>query len=434
MNLEPLRQRNFGLLWWAGLISLAGNWALNIALPIYVLRLTDSPATVSAVVAATLLGNVLFGSFAGAYVDRWDRRRVVVVANLLQTVVLLPLLLVDARERVWIVVAVAFVVSALSQFFQPAENALLPRLVAAEHLAAANSLNSLNNNIGRLVGPALGGLVAVTVGLRGAALLDAATFAVAAALCALITGRHRATGADGAPPHLLRELAEGLRTVAHNRLVRAIFALFTIVSIGEGMMGTLFAVYVTRALHAGGQEMGWLMSAQAVGGIFGSLVASRATRRFRPVPLIATCLTFFGFVDVVIFNYPRWDTTLWPVLLLFVIVGVPVGISVPAYMTLFQVETPDRLRGRVYAALGVSASMAGILGAAVAGALGQSVNVVTLLTVQGAGAMVAGLLFPVLAGRGPDSLVQPTLITEQVPPSIVEPVAVGLNAGGSTSG
>src|SRR5258706_10848729 len=160
MNLRPLRQRDFGLLWWAGLISLAGNWALFIALPIFVLKLTGSAGPVSAVVGANLLAALLFGSVAGAYVDRWDRRRVVVVVNLLQAVTLLPLLLVDSASRVPIVVAVMFVSSALDQFFLPAENALLPRLVAAEHPTAANALNSLNNNIARLVAPALGGLAA----------------------------------------------------------------------------------------------------------------------------------------------------------------------------------------------------------------------------------------------------------------------------------
>src|ERR1051326_5182639 len=125
MNLTPLRQRNFGLLWWAGLISLAGNWALFIALPIYVLRLTGSASAVSAVVGANLLAGLLFGSFAGAYVDRWDRRRVVVAVNALQAVVLLPLLLVDSAGRVPIVVGVAFVSAATDQVFQPAEKAPL---------------------------------------------------------------------------------------------------------------------------------------------------------------------------------------------------------------------------------------------------------------------------------------------------------------------
>ncbi|GIF78155.1 MFS transporter [Asanoa siamensis] len=406
MDLAPLRQRDFALLFTAGLISLTGNWVLSVALPLAVLELTGSPAAVSAVVVAGLLGTITAGAVAGVYVDRWDRRRVVVTANVLQVVVLLPLLLVRTADQVWIVVAVAFATQVLAQFFQPAENALLPDLVDAAHLPAANALNTLNNNVARLVGPALGGVVAVAGGLGGAAALDAATFAVAALLCALIRGRHRAAAA-AADRNLRRELVEGLRAVAHNRIVRAIFVVLGVSSVGEGMMGTLFAVYVTDALHAGGRELGWLMSAQAVGGIVGSLLATRLTARFRPVPLITASWTVFGLVDVVIFNYPRWDTTLWPVIALFVLVGVPVGVHVGAVWTLFQIETPDRLRGRAFSAIWLGASVASVLGAGIAGVLGDRVDVLTLLTVQGVGCVVAGLSFRVLAGRGPATLVRP---------------------------
>ncbi|MEV4537939.1 MFS transporter [Asanoa sp. NPDC049518] len=402
MRFAPLRQRDFALLWWAGLISQTGNWLLAIALPIYVLQLTRSPGSVSLVVAASLTGNLLFGAFAGAYVDRWDRRRILVVVNMLQAVLLTPLLLVDTADEVWIVVIVAFGAAALEQFSKPAENALLPRLVTGDHLAAANALNVLNNNLARLVGPALGGIAAVTIGLHGAALADAASFALAAALCVLIQGTHRAAGSDSR--HLGRELWEGLRYVGRNRFVLAVFLIIAISSVGEGIMGTLFVFYVVDGLGAGGRELGWLMSAQAVGGILGSLTAARVIARFRPTSLIMTSWVFFGLVDVVIFNYPRWDTTVWPVVALFVVVGIPVGIHVSAMWTLFQLETPDRLRGRAFNVIWMGAALAGILGTAIAGPFGERIGVLNLLTIQGAGCVVAGLLFRLVAGRGPASL------------------------------
>lgn len=404
MNLAPLRQRDFGLLWSAGLISIVGDFALRVALPVYVLQLTGSAAAVSAVVLAGLVASLLLGTVAGAYVDRWDRRRVLLVVNTLQALVLLPLLAVDSAHRVWIVIAVAFAESALAQFLGPAENALLPRLVPAGQLAAANWLNSLNNHVGRLIGPAVGGLLAATVGLGGAALLDAGTFAVAAALCALISGAHRADGGDGRPRHLLRELAEGLRTIAGNRIARAIGIFVTVTSVGEGMMSTLFAVYVTRALHVGGRELGWLLSAQAVGGILGSLAGTRVSRRFRPVALTTTCFAVFGLVDLAIFNYPRWDTTLWPVLVMFFLVGIPAGVGYAVMVTLLQIQTPDRLRGRVFAVIAVCQAVAGMLGATVAGLLGRTVSVLDLLTAQGAGYVLAAVLLRILAGRGPLTL------------------------------
>ena len=397
--LAPLRQRDFGLLWWAGLISLTGNWVLSVALPIYVLQLTRSTAAVSLVVAAGLAGNLMFGAFAGAYVDRWDRRRILVLVNGLQALLLTPLLLVDSADRVWIVVVVAFGAQALEQFSRPAENALLPRLVAGADLAAANALNVLNNSIARLVGPALGGVAAVTVGLHGAAIADAASFALAAALCALISGTHRAD--DHGARQLGRELLEGLRYVGQNRFVLAVFLVIGISSVGEGIMGTLFVFYVVDGLGAGGRELGWLMSAQAVGGILGSLIATRVTARFRPTQLIMTSWVFFGLVDVVIFNYPRWDTTIWPVVALFVLVGVPVGIHVSAMWTLFQLETPDRLRGRAFNVIWMGASLAGIVGTAIAGPFGERIGVLNLLTIQGTGCVARGPTLPVGGRSGP---------------------------------
>jgi MFS family permease len=407
VHATPLRQRDFALLWWAGLISVTGNWALTVALPLAVLRLTGSPAAVSTVVAAGLAGNLLFGAFAGAYVDRWDRRRVVVLVNGLQAVALLPLLLVDAADRVWVAAAVAFVSSALTQFSQPAENALLPRLVSAADLPAANALNTLNNNVGRLVGPAVGGFAAVTLGLAGTALLDAATFAAAAALCALIRGVHRADRSGEPPRHLLRELAEGLAAIGRDRVVRAIAVLIAVIMVGEGIMGTLFAVYATEALGGDGRLLGWMMTAQAVGGVLGSLLATRVISRFPPVPLIATSFTVGGLVDLAIFNYPRWDTAAWPALVLFGLVGVPIGIHVSALWTLFQTRMPDRLRGRTFAAIWVGGALAGIAGAALAGALGDRVGVLDLLTVSALGLTASGILFRLVAGPGPTSLVPP---------------------------
>ena len=417
VDITPLRQRNFRLLWSAGTISIAGDWALRVALPIYVLRLTGSPAAVSGIVLAGFLASLLFGTVAGAYVDRWDRRRVVVVINLVQALALLPLLAADSPGRLPVVITVAFAESALAQFFGPAENALVPRLVTAGQLAAANSLNSLGNWIGRLAGPAAGGLVTAALGLRGAAILDAGTFAVAAAACALITGRHRADRGDDRSRRLFRELAEGLRAITGNRIARAIGIFLTVTAIGEGMMLTLFAVYVTRGLHAGSRPMGWMLCAQAAGGILGGLAGARAAGRFRPVALAATCMALFGLLDLAIFNYPRWTIALWPAIVLFFLVGIPGCVGYVAMLTLFQLQAPDRLRGRMYAVLSVGQATAGMLGAAVAGVLGQRVSVLSLLTAQGAGYLLAALLLRLLAGRGPDSLAGPAARRQPLRPS-----------------
>ncbi len=184
--LNLLRNRNFSLLWLGGLISLMGDWALVVALPFEVYQRTGSTLATAGILLASLLPAVLFGSAAGVFVDRWDRRRLMIVVNVALAIALLPLLAVDALG-IWIVYAVLVVAKLLEQLFVPAEVALLPQLVGEDHLVPANSMSSLNRNLARLVGPVVGGAVVAFGGLTAVVVVDAASFLVAAVLIALIS-------------------------------------------------------------------------------------------------------------------------------------------------------------------------------------------------------------------------------------------------------
>ncbi|HZM82014.1 MAG TPA: MFS transporter [Candidatus Limnocylindrales bacterium] len=396
MNATPLRHRNFALLWSAGLISLSGNWMLRIALPIFVLQLTGSVVAISGVVIATVVPILLFGLVAGVFVDRWDRRWVMVGANLLQGVLLLPLIAVGSVDRVWIVYVVAFLQSTLSQFFEPAETALLPKVVPAEQLTAANSLNALNNNLARLAGPVLGGFGAAYLGLAGVAVIDAVTFFVAAALILLVRGSYRADRVQERAG-LRLELADGFRTITHSRIVFALILCFSIGWVGEGVMATLFTPFVTGPLGGGAQELGWLMSAQAVGGITGGILGARYAGRFNPRRLVVTCMVLFGLIDVLIFNYPRVSTAIVPQLVMFALVGIPGVFGGAAVTTIVQTEVPDARIGRVFSVVFVAGAIAQLIGTGIASALVESLGVMTVLTLQGLGYVVGGILFAAIS-------------------------------------
>jgi MFS family permease len=136
--LTTLRQRNFGLLWLGGLISMLGDWALLTALPFFIYERTGSALAASGMLIAYVAPGLLFGSLAGVFVDRWDRRRTLIAANLLRAPLLLLLLLVRSPDWFWLVYVVAFAEATIGQFFTPAENALLPLLVGEERLMTAN--------------------------------------------------------------------------------------------------------------------------------------------------------------------------------------------------------------------------------------------------------------------------------------------------------
>lgn len=409
-----MHNRDFDLLWLGGLISSTGDWALNIGLPIALYAMTGSIAVLSVAMVAAMLPSVVFGSFAGVFIDRWDRRRTMVAANLALAALLAPVLFVRSGALVWIVYPVLFLEACLEQFTRPAESALMPSLVGAEYVAPANSLISVSSNVARLIGPALGGVIAGYFGLMGVTLVDAASFALAAALFALIGWR--APARAPAPESVagqhpvargLGEWLDGLRVIFRERTLALVFAVVSITSIGEGVMSVLFVVFVVSAMHGDSRALGDLMSAQAVGGLVGGLLCGWLGKRLMSRWSLGFSAMLFGLIDLAIFNGPRYFaglaglpsmTWLAPVSLLawelglFAVVGVP-GVAIGAGLqSLIQVRTPERYLGRVFGALGACMALLGVVGAGVAGWLGPRFGAVTLLNIQGAGYVVVGLL------------------------------------------
>ena len=337
--------------------------------------MTGSALATGGVLIANKLSALVLGSVAGVFVDRWDRKRTMVVANLVRAPILLLLLAVDSAERVWIVYVVAAALSAVGQFFRPAENALLPRLVGEEHLVPANALNALNDNLSRLIGPALGGLVAAWFGLGGVVAADAASYLVAAGMIAAIAASTRpertpppdAAAVAGTGAAVWREWLAGLRLIRDNPVLRVVFGVFAIASLGEGVMQTAFWVYIDQALGGGTREAGWLLSAQAVGGLVGAVVIGAWAKTRPPLSLLGWGAIGLGLIDLVIFNYPAFVPGIWLGLVLMAVGGVPATAFGTGYTAAIQAEAADAYRGRVFGALGATSALLMIVGAAIAG-------------------------------------------------------------------
>jgi MFS family permease len=405
--ISVMRQRNFALLWSGGFISMVGDWMLFTALPIYIYQLTGSALATSISFMARMLPGLLLGSLAGVFVDRWDRKQIMLISNLLMAASLLPLLVVRSAELVWIIYLSSFIRSTVSQFFGPAENALLPKLVGTDQLGPANALNALNNNLARLVGPPLGGLVVATMGLAGVIWVDAATFLVAAALIALVSVSGRveraadqpAAGASSAWGKIWRELREGLALIRRQRALRIAFAIFALCCFGEGIMSVMFILWIARALGGGAQEMGWFLSAQAIGGILGGLIVGRVAAKLGYVRLLGISGILFGLIDLALFNYPRFFSGVGIGLGLMALVGVPgVGFST-AQNTLVQKNVADAYLGRVFGAYGTIGALFYLISTALAGLVGDAIGPIPLLTFQGGAYVAAGLFALVTLGR-----------------------------------
>jgi MFS family permease len=408
--LSVLRQRNFALLWVGGLISMVGDWVLFVGLPFEVYRQTGSTLATGGMILALLIPRIAFGSVAGVYVDRWDRRRLMIAVNLLLAAFLLPLLAVETLG-LWVVYGVLIVESTLEQLFTPAEVALLPNLLQGgpEQLVPANALSGVNRHLARLIGPLVGGVVVAAGGLTAVAIVDVASFLVAAGLIAAIRyvepprSPHPALEEEtvSAWQRLMGEWREGLRVVWHEPVLRALLVFFAITSIGEGLTATLFVPWVTDALHSDSAGYGAVLSTQAMGGLAGALVIGRFGARVNPLRLLIVSALSFGAIDLVLFTYPIVYPVLAPALVGMVIVGVPGAGMGAGITTLQQKQAEDRHRGRVIGAIGAMAGVSSLIGAILAGLLGEVLPVVLLLIVQGSGYVIGGVLVALMTRSRP---------------------------------
>ena len=396
--LALLRRRNFGLLWLGGLVSYAGDWVLYAALPYFVYARTGSTIATAGMIAAELVPGVLLSSVAGVFVDRWNRKRILVVTNVLEAAAVALLLLVPDGGWIGFVFVATFLQASFAAFETPAEGALLPTLVDEDELVPANALNALNNRIGRVAGLPLGGFLLAFLGLRGVVIVDCATFVAAALLIAPIVAPRRtpvradepATGEAALSrwAAFWTEWVEGLRLVRRERTIALLFVVLGIATFGGTMLDPLYAAWVRDVLGRGPEIYSWLLTAGALTGVAGTILVGWFGSRLSPRVLMGWSSVVAGALNAVKFAIPS--------LVVAFGVALPIGVtsvaSSVAVETLAQRSVRDEYRGRVFGSLQATIWLLSLLGAMIGGALGEVFGIVTMLEVASGLVALSGLV------------------------------------------
>ena len=402
--LAVFKNRNFTLLWLAGLISIIGNWVLLAALPFYVFELTGSAMATAGVFMAFMAPGIFLGSIAGVFVDRWDYLRTMFMVNLLQLVVVLLLVFVQAAGSSWIIFAVLFVQSSIAQFFGPAENALLPKLVEEEQLVAANSLNSMNDNLARLIGPAIGGLTLAVYGFSSVVLIDAISFGLAAGLIFVVMVSYtrpeikvdaidpelqeKTTTLGGKVKEIWGEWQEGFAVVRGKSILSATFVVIGCALFADAIISAILVIFLQEELGMGSAEFGYIMTARGVGGLLGGLLAGQFGGLIKPRHMLSFSLFALSIVILIAVNF----TTLPSLLVAMILGGIPAVAMFIAVQTIFQKNAPEAFLGRVFGLFQTVLMLLMFLGSGVAGLLGEIVSAFWLLTAGALIYIVAGLL------------------------------------------
>ena len=265
----------FRSLWLAQVISLTGDWFNTIASVIIVNRYTASGLAVGGLFMARALPPFLLGPVAGVVADRFDRRKVLVLSDLLRAGIVLGFLLVDRPERLWMLYVLTVLQFSVSAFFEPSRAALVPALVKNDELLKANTLSSITWSAMLTLGGAIGGLTAALFGVRVSLIVDASSFLASAALVLSITGQFRVEAI-----HVVesgwQNFVDGMDYVRKNLDVGLVTLVKALGQVGSfDIIAALYAAHVFRQGQEGATTLGLMFTAFGVGAVLGPLISNR---------------------------------------------------------------------------------------------------------------------------------------------------------------
>ncbi len=357
-----LRNRNFTFLWSGQLVSTIGSSLSSLAASILIYRLTGSALSVGLMLIATAAPAIVLGLIAGVFVDRYDRKKIMIAADLIRAVLtfLVPFLIPYSIAWLYILVLLS---SSVTQFYDPAHSSVLPDVASDDELAAANSLMAISAFGSTAVGFAASGLIASAFPIAYAFYIDAVTFLISAVCVYLVHIPQYAGVGDTKVSTIFKNMRIGFNFLTHTPILRSMFILFPLIGISFGLWNTLLLPFARQALNATEFEYGLQEAITSVGFVAGSLLMARLADRLHEGQWLTLSFVGMGFVLAIY-------STLTSIPLAFLLVIFSGFANAPSSITrnlLVQRYATRDMRGRVASLFFVTRDAAFILGMAGAG-------------------------------------------------------------------
>jgi MFS family permease len=381
---NPLINRDMGLLWAAQGLSFLGDQIFDTTLVVWIGAVLAhgqpwAPLAVAGVFIAIAVPTLAIGPLAGVFVDRSDKRRMLLATDAVRAVLIAGLLgstgIVGGfhpslQIQLGSIYAVVFMTTAAAQFFGPARYALIRDVVPEAERPRATSLSQVNSSVSSIVGPPLAVPVLFVLGIQWALIADALSFALSFTLISLVKAPPAARSTDsGQTPSFFRELGDGLRFAATSQVARALLVSIFIVMLGAGALNALDIFFVIHNLSASPNLYGFLSAAMGIGVLAGAVLAGGAAGRLGLHRVFSMSLLTMGLLLLI---YARMTTFIGAVIVLF-LAGFPQAAVNVVAAPILLAAVPRALIGRVFALVQPIASIAGIISTAGAGYLATSV-------------------------------------------------------------
>ncbi len=400
--LALLRSRSLAQLWLAQMISLLGDWALYVVVPVTVYRATGSKSALGIAFVCGTLPALLFSLLGGVLADRWPQKRTMIVADLARGAALLLLLgVANARHfgprDLSLFYVVSFLVASFSCFFGPARQSLMRVLVPKEQLMQANSLIFSGTQACGLIGPAIGGLLLAYLSPKSVFVFDALTFAASALLVSFIRldpaaappARKPARGPKG----VWEDAREGVLYITSSPVLRPALILLLLFMVASQITNTLEFPFVRDLWHGGSREFGLLISISFGAALLAGLAGMGPLSAVPPARLLLAGFTIMGLTGLA---FAQTSGILIGGAMLFVSSAGNTVLNL-GNMTLFQTTAPPEMQGRVSATISLCQKMALTVGGLLMAGLTTVVSGESGLRLIFSGVAVAYLLFGALA-------------------------------------
>ncbi len=349
-SLIALQHRNYRLIWFGLFVSFSGSMMQNAAL-LWHVSLLVSPdrkgLALGMVGLVRVLPIMVFSMISGVVADAWDRRRVLLVTQIGATLVAVTLAVLTFRglSQVWPIYVLAALGSAVGAFDLPARGSLVPTLVPREHLPNAISLNTIMFQTASVVGPSVGGVLIASTSVGWVYVANAVSFAfVIVALLMMRDVPVRAPSEGGSRDDVsFRAALEGLQFVFRSPLIRSTMLLDFFATFFSSATA-LLPIFAQDVLQVGAKGYGWLYAAPAVGAMATSAALIPLVDRIeRRGPILLWAVAGYGLATV-IFGISR---SFWLTFACLMLTGATDTVSMVIRNVVRQLETPDRLRGRM---------------------------------------------------------------------------------------
>ncbi len=386
--LSAFRNRDFLALWIGQLLSQIGDNFVIVAILFVINSLTGSPLALGALAVVATLPQLFFGLIGGVFVDRLDRKLVMIVSDVVRGLAVLTLLLVQRPDQLYILYIVSFVMATAGVFFNPARNAIIPGIVSEDNLLTANALMQANQIISVILGASIAGVIVGWLGPASAFVFDSFTFAFSAIAIATMTIPTVNSNSGKTNGRVIwNQLVEGLLYIKRSSPLLHAIITTAVATFGFGAIMVLGIIYLDEILGMGAEGFGFLYAFQGLGVVIGGALIGRLASRVRTNRVVGGCMVLLGLSIIAFAVAPSYPLALVAV----AIIGLSIVAARAALVTLTQLLVPNGKLGRVESAVTMVVGASTSASMALSGLFGDLIGVQAVFMAAGGITIAAGV-------------------------------------------